>query len=397
MPQPALLLRALVPAVLVAFAAGCSPSAESAPASADGGAGQADGGGGDGGDGDGSAPAACTTLGANVVADDAKELSNLSVAGTSLVFLSADLSLTEAPGIETIGQDGTGRTTLYRPVGDRRVHGLLVQGDRVLFFEQDNAAVVPAKELWSVPLAGGAPTRIGAETFVEARMIGADATNLYVSRTTDAPIGVRFDRIDLATGAVANAAVLTGRGGAAQVHISGNDVFLMAGGVGDQASVSDIFRFDKNGTGVTPTALPGGTDALCDSRLGGLWATPTKLACGFDGVKAGGRDGTGIGVVVPSSQLQHLNVLVGSDAENLYVTDRSKAVSGGGTLHKVASTGGALFPIACDLGPLANRLVDAFFPVQTEYELVIGASEVFWIEKRGLGQATKWFVRHAAK
>ena len=202
----------------------------------------------------------------------------------------------------------------------------------------------------------------------------------------------------MTTGVVENVAVLTGRGGANQASLSGNDIFFFAGKTGADANVSDIFRFDKNGSGVTPTILPGGTDALCDSRLGGLYATPTKLACGFGGIKAGARDGTGIGVVVPRDQLHPAStVLVGTDAETLYVMDRENVSKGTGTLRKVASTGGALLPVACDLSTVENKLVNAVFPVQTEYELVIGASDVFWIERRGTAPATKFFVRRAPK
>ena len=70
---------------------------------------------------------------------------------------------------------------------------------------------------------------------------------------------------------------------------------------------------------------------------------------------------------------------------------------GTGTLRKVASSGGALLPVACDLSTVQNTLINAIFPIQNEYELVIGSSDVFWIEHRGNAPSTKWFVRRAPK
>jgi hypothetical protein len=394
------LLLGLVPAVLVAFAVGCSPSAESGGVAPDGGSPTGEGGTtADGGaTGDSAAPASCDVVTANVLGDDIKELSNLQLAGASLVFLSADLTLATPPAIEKIQQDGTGRTTLYTPAGDRRVHSLHVQGDRVLFLEQDNAATIPAEELWSIPLAGGTATRLGTATFDAARIIGSDATHLYVWSLTSMPVGTHFDRVDLVSGVVENVAISTDRGGPGQVTLSGNDIFFFAGKTGGDASISDIFRFAKTGSGVTPTILPGGTDALCDSRLGGIYATPTKLACGFGGVKAADRDGANITVVVPRDLLHPASrILVGSDAETLYVMDREGQQAGTGKLYKVASSGGALAPVACDMSEVQSRLLDAVFPLQTEHELVIGATDTFWIEHRGLAPSTKWFIRHVAK
>ncbi len=393
------LVLGVVPAVLLSLAVGCSPSSDSAsgtpdaaisPTGTDSGA--------DGGAGDGATSPTCTVLGTNVLSDDIKELSNLSLAGTSLVFLSSDLTLTTAPGIEKIQQDGTGRTTLYTPVGDRRIHSLHVAGDKIFFFETDNAAAVPVDELWTLPALGGTPTRVGTVDFGDRRFIGSDATHLYVVYATGMPVGARFDRIDQTTGVVENVAILTDRSVANQVTLSGNDIFFYANKVGADANVADIFRFDKTASGVTPTILPGGLDALCDSGLGGLYATPTKLACGFAGVNAGGRDGTAIGVVVPKDFLHPSpNILVGTDAETLYLIDREHWQMGTGTIRKVASTGGPVLPVACDVSTIQDRLADGTFPIQTEHEVIIGATDVFWVEHRGLAPDTKWFVRRAPK
>jgi hypothetical protein len=49
------------------------------------------------------------------------------------------------------------------------------------------------------------------------------------------------------------------------------------------------------------------------------------------------------------------------------------------------------------MSEVQSRLLDAVFPLQTEHELVIGATDTFWIEHRGLAPSTKWFIRHVAK
>ena len=81
----------------------------------------------------------------------------------------------------------------------------------------------------------------------------------------------------------------------------------------------------------------------------------------------------------------------------LYLLDREQTQMGTGTLRKVASGGGALLPVACDVSTVENPLLRAVFPVQNEYELVIGSGDVFWVEHRGLAPDTKWFVRRAPK
>ena len=365
---------------------------------ADGGPG-ADGGGGPGTDGgDGGASPTCTVLGTNAIANEPKQLSNLEVTATSVVFLSVPDGAAPPASIEKMNLDGTGRTTLYTSAGDRRIHSMKVQGDVAYFFETDNAAVTPVDELWSIPLAGGAaPTRVGTVSFDGPRFFGSDAANLYVSYETAMPAGVHFDRVVLASSTVENIAFLPDRAGANMTSISGNDVLFWSGKTGADANIADIFRFDKTATAATPAALPGGVDALCDIRTAGMYSTPTKLACGFSGLNAFGHDGSGLSALIPKDLLQlGPNTLIGADAETLYLFNRSKAAAGVGALVKIQSSGGAVTPVACDLSTLQNRLVDASFPVQTEYEVTVGATDVYWIEKRGLATPA-WFVRHAPK
>lgn len=399
------ILRGIVPALLVALAVGCSSSESGGPA-ADGGLPTGDGGpGADGGPGPGSdggdagTSPTCTVLGTNAIANEPKQLSNLEVTATSVVFLSVPDGAAPPASIEKMNLDGTGRTTLYTSAGDRRIHSMKVQGDVAYFFETDNAATIPVDELWSIPLAGGTPTRVGTVSFDGPRFIGSDAANLYVAYDAAAANAIHFDRVVLASGTVENAALLPDRAGANMTSITGNDVFFWAAKTGADANVADIFRFDKTATAAAPTALPGGVDALCDIRTAGLFSTPTKVACGFSGLNAYGHDGSGLSPLIPKD-LTHLgpNVLVGSDAETLYVFNREKALQGVGTIVKISSSGGAITPVACDLSTLQNRLVDASFPVQTEYEVTVGATDVYWIEKRQSGGApAAWFVRHAPK
>jgi hypothetical protein len=128
-----------------------------------------------------------------------------------------------------------------------------------------------------------------------------------------------------------------------------------------------------------------------------MYSTPTKVACGFTGLNAYGHDGTGLSALIPKDPLQlGPNVLVGADAETLYLFNRDKASKGVGTLVKIQSSGGAITPVACDLSTLQNRVVDAFVPVPTEYEVTVGATDVYWSEKRGLATPA-CFLRHAPK
>lgn len=362
----------------------------------DGGPGAVDGGpGSDGGDG-GTSPT-CTVLGANAIANEPKQLSNLEVTATSVVFLSVPDGAAPPASIEKMNLDGTGRTTLYTSTGDRRIHSMKVQGDIAYFFETDNAATIPVDELWSIPLAGGTPTRVGTVSFDGPRFFGSDAANLYVVYDAAAANAIHFDRVVLASGTAENIALLPDRAGANMTSISGNDVFFWAAKTGADANVADIFHFDKTAAAATPTMLPGGVDALCDIRLGGMYSTPTKLACGFSGLNAYGHDGSGLSVIIPKDLLQSgPNVLVGTDAETLYVFNRQTSATGVGAMMKVPSAGGAVTPVACDLSTLQNRLVNAFFPVQTEYEVTVGSTDVYWIEKRGVAPAA-WFLRHAPK
>jgi hypothetical protein len=113
-------------------------------------------------------------------------------------------------------------------------------------------------------------------------------------------------------------------------------------------------------------------------------------------VRVAGRDGESVTEIVPHQLPMPSNVLVGTDAENLYVMDAPKGPTGVGTMSRVASSGGAVTPIVCDLNPVENRFVDGFQRLQTEYEVTIGATDVFWVEKRGL-DSPKWFIRRAAK
>lgn len=389
---------------LCAWLAACSgeDDADDDAGSSSSGGTSADGGSSSGGSSGGSSSggAACNVLGSNVLADEPKQLSGLALAGNALVFVSDDAAPAIPPTIEKIGADGSGRTTLHVPTGLRRIVDTRAFGDKVFFLEEDTADAVPATELWSVPVAGGAAVQVGATSFPAGRIFGVDATHVYIAQNTDSPVGSIYDRVEIATGtSVRLATSLPNTGTPSQISISGNDVFYMAGKTGAQAGSHDLYRFDKSLAAQTPTpVLPTGLADLCDIALGGIYATPTKLACGFSALRAGNRDGTGITELIAKDVLKPAsNILVGSDAELFYLHDSTGQQTKTSALRRIASSGGELTTIACDLGRIQNRLLRTFFPIQTEYEVIVGATDVFWIEVSGTDSDPKWMIRHATK
>ncbi|HEX4341015.1 MAG TPA: hypothetical protein VH062_34135 [Polyangiaceae bacterium] len=339
----------------------------------------------------------CSVSGTDLTTDATHQLSGLSFGGDRLAFLSSDLTLTDAPTIDTVHTNGTGRTTIYTPTGERRVNALITHGTTVYFLEL-NDDPSPMQELFSLPVAGGTATRLGAATFNAARFVGADDTSLYLVWDTDQPVGAVFARIVETTGAKATAATLENVATPFYPQLSGDSIYFVDSTIGDPIT-TNTYGFPKAGADVTPTLLWTSNDTTdtCYLGIGGLTATPTKLVCGLFGVESHARTGGTGAVVVPKDLTMRANEVVASDAENVYLNTPPMDSTSVGTLQRVASTGGAITPIACDVRELENHMADGVFPIQNEFEVIVGGDQLYWIEKNVSTADTTWTIRSAAK
>lgn len=345
-----------------------------------------------------SGSVACTAVGRTVLADEPKQISALSATSSKLVFLATEQSATLATTIDTANLDGSGRTTLYAPTGADRVIGARAAGDDVVFLLEDTSTPVPAPELYKVSASGGTPVRVGGETFREGRLYASTAQYIYIVRNTTTPVGSVYERVDLASGAtVQMASSPASTGTPVQVGLAQNETFFIAGVAGAGNNPQDIYRFDVTLTGQTASKVfPGGLRDLCSSVLDGLYATPTKLGCGFSALKASNRDGSEITELVAADVLKPTaNRLVATDAEFFYVYDSSNEAPNTAGLYKVNSAGGDRLPIACDVGAVQNRMMRGTFPIAPEFEVFVHQADVWWVEVDAT--AKSWSIRATQK
>lgn len=368
------------------------------------GAGDADGGAtsGDGasaGSGDtGGTNGSCDRMGRDVTEQGGKILSNLTIAGDTLVYLAGDPKLLMAPTVESVKVDGTSPAVLYTSTGRRRVRSVFAYGDSVFFYE-DNEDVVAKHELFRLPLAGGEATRVGDVANEGGYIFGVDESHVYLVRNTAQPVGSVFERVEIATGALSVIGTITGTGTPGHVMLSGNDVFFHAGFAGPGASQpSNVYGFAKDADNATPSILwEAGPQDPCGFPLGGLVATPTKLGCGYGAVASHNRDGSEPLVLIERDALAPLNIVVASDAENLYLIETSSGQARDARMKRTKSTVGEVTNVVCDLGTVANQLVDGAFPIAYEWEVVVGEREVYWIERASGEDGELYQLRAGAK
>jgi hypothetical protein len=356
---------------------------------------------GDGDDSSGGDAVACeAAVVREVVAPDVALLSALTIADDGLVVLVSDPTFAGPTAIDRVGFDGGGRTSLHTSTADRRVVSLFAFGDTAYFLERDDAAVIPVAELWRVPLAGGAAERVGDAAFEEAAIVGVDAEGIFVRRGTNDPVGSVFERIDPTSGVVTTVGASVDTGTPLQPRVTADDLVFVAGGVGaDAGGPLRVFALPKRGEGGTPAVLwtVDVADDPCGFPLGGLYPTPTRLACGFSGVATRALDGTTPEVLIDPDPLQPLNVLVATDAEALYVIDTVPNTSRDGHMSRLTTDDPTPSAVACGLSKVAYRLVDGFFPNQTEWEVRVGPADVYWIEESFDGTTLRFAIRAAPK
>jgi hypothetical protein len=305
--------------------------------------------------------------------------------------------------IDRVGTDGSGREAVFTSTADRRMVSILADGEWVYFLERDNAAPVPIDELFRVPLAGGDVERVGDVGFETAAIVAVDGDLVYLWRRTLDPVGSMLERVDLAAGASAatstTAGVSVDSGTPVQLHESDDGFVFVIGGVGDAAGDPlRVVSLPKAGDNAMPTDLwTVATDDPCMLPLGGLFPTPSRIACGFYAVTVRNRDGSDPVELIAADLLAPLNLLVATDLEHLYLVDLVANTDHTARMLRMSTDDPHTTPIACDVGKIANELIDAFFPNQTEYEVAVGAADVFWIEESFDGTTLRFGIRAAAK
>jgi len=344
--------------------------------------------------GSGSEPgsAACSVRARDLGAPSSVAISDLTVTATQLVYLVSR----PIPTIDALVLASGEQSTLFTSRGRRKVRSVYARGGDVFFLE-DNEDVVPAKELFRLPAAGGTPERVGTHAFPDGDIFAVDDGYVFVWRNTDQPVGSVFERVDIATGALDVMARIEGTGTPSHVTLSGDQVFFTAGAAGS-ATARSVYAFSSSAAAATPSVLweVGPTD-VCGFPQGGLAATPTKLVCGFGGVGVRERDGSAPQTIVAPNPDQGLNKLVAVDGENAYLIGIAGPGVHDARMKRVASTGGAVSAVVCDLGAVATRLEGGFFPIAAEHEVVVGEEDVFWVEQAVSDSGVSHQLRAAAK
>ena len=353
----------------------------------DGGSSGTSGGDGDAGDGDGDGDGdSCDIPPLEVTEAGERILSNLSVSGDKLVFVSGDpMSLLST--IEVIGADGEGRQTLHTPEGQRRVRSAMAHED-VVYFLEENEEIVSTYELFSIPIDGGAATRIGDSGVPSGYIFGIDDTHVYAVHQAV------FERIAIDGGAATRIGSLDGAGTPSNVRLSGDDIFFSAGTNGGQ--MRGVYQLDKTASDAQATQLWAiGDDDPCYIILGGLFATPTKLVCGYFSLATRGRDGMDEAILFDGMVLDGPKIPFATDGEVFYYGGYQGGTS---PLSRMTSAGEDQEVIACDTGNISNKLIDASFAIANAYEVVVGDTEVYWIELSAPDETPPTYkIRRAAK
>jgi hypothetical protein len=331
---------------------------------------------------------ACELTSTVVVDAIAGSVTAMSVGSTEVVFVVRDDAF--VTHIESVPLAGGDRTTLHTSAGGDVVVSVLVVGSDVLFLE--TPAGEQASALFSLPLGGGAPTAIGMSTWAGAeRLVAADADSAYVVYLEPNSV---IDRVDRASGDSSRVGSADGTGTPSHPQLAGTDLFFVAGMAGETGP-STVYRLDATGNDAAAEAVGAiGADQECGFPLGGLTATASALVCGFSAVASYARaDVTQRTTLVPGEPSKQ-RVVVGSSGETVYTIELSNGTTAV-RMNKIASSGGDLTPVACDLHKVANQSVDASFPAQNAYQVGFSESDVVWVEQSA--DATSYSIRKAPK
>lgn len=346
-----------------------------------------DGGGGDGGGGSGGTGGGteCDLPALQVTEPAANTLSNLSVGSDALVFISSEPT-TLFGTIDAVGFDGEGRQTLHSPTGQRRVRSVIADGETVYFLEE-NEDIVSAFELFSVPITGGTAERVGEAAIGDGYIFGLDATHLYL--LDDSATLSSVVRIHKSTGAKETIGRAAGEGATyGHVQLAGDHIYFWAG------TPATVYALDKTATDTDATLLwAAGSPDRCGFPLGGLFASDDKLVCGYFSLAARDLDGMNETVLFAGMVLDGAKIPLAADGASFYYGGPNQ----GAALLRMTNTGEDITEVVCNTGVIANQLVDAFFPIQFEYEVAVGESDIFWIETRMVDGGYEHLIRRAAK
>jgi len=356
------------------LAAGCG--SDSAGAGSDAGMLTNDGSGGAGapvvGDA-GIASLACTALSRPTAVLDSVNAWSLHVSGDDLVFVDRDGGemdlLTRTASIRKVGKDGSGDTVLYVAPKGKRVVTLNTDATQVYFLLSEVLLGGSSKAfLYSVPKAGGPPTRISAATAKgydseRSQLFAVNGGALYVASSEGKQ---RIYRVAVADGVEV---IVAERDGtiSTSLQLFKDEVWF----TGSQG-IDGIFKVPA-GAAMTPPMRVG--TLTCGTFR--VVATETAILCGDPlGIRAltlSGENPRKILDLIDDKQVSANNPSLADGANYYAVPVASQKI--GRPLRRQAISGGAFTVVACD-----RRAIRDF---------TVGPSELFWIETRNDGVADK--------
>ncbi len=384
-----LVLLGLSSIAAVAFACGESGSDASSGSLPDGGT-LPDGGGtvGDGGDAGACPPAPTMVLAANA--------GSIEVSGDEVVFIDHEggtaFLTTKTKAVRKVKLDGTGDTVLYTAQTKHQINDVKTVGGTVFFLESerdDNGN--EATSLFSMPIAGGAPTLVG--------------------KHVDPTVGLDFDRLDAIISADSDSvfvtrAAATGEGSLWRFAVAGGAETLVYRGsiktrpqkVGDQfyflsgSIPSGTTNFDSV---VKLPAAGGAPSAVATTRCRGDLTAGTTFGvlCAGSGETTTAKklsrwdlSGNGHGIVfeLPESS-SHVAFIGPSDGTSVYVEPNVREGTKA-NLSKAPLAGGAATVVACDREEITRRHTQAASGSNgvnvSELDMAMTPTELVWTETR---------------
>jgi hypothetical protein len=310
---------------------------------------------------------------------------HLTVAGDGLVFIdrsAGELFPTGHRGgaIRRIGADGTGDRLLYTAPADRLILSLAIFGDDVFFLEDAYAGVAQPDDvaLHRVPLAAGPATLVGSLSRPRAlvtELIAVEADEAYVNVGEDG-----IFRVALAGGRVE--AVTTERI-LRNTALVGDDLFYTASeGIG----MSALERVAKTATDAMGTVVL--TDECKDGLVGeaGIFCRVTTV--GVASVVRYDLDGTGrtqLAELEPIGDFPGQVVALGED--HVYVAASDLPSLDGHPIWRIPVGGGEKTAVACDRHEFTVATGQSPSPTSglRLEQVVVGATDLFWLERRTTG------------
>ena len=330
-----------------------------------------------GGPGD-TAATACTATAAPVEVVRGMDLRALNLAGDELVFIEQQGTGLAAPtAIRRVRKDGSGAALVHAAPAMGRVSDVVVAGADAYFLQSTSAG--GNLLVHRVPLAGGAAVRVSAPTSVGfdpilTNLFAADATSLYL--TTMISGNGRLYRMTIADGTLT--VIAEHAGALAYPQVVGDDVWF-----GPRQNLDGFYKAPKSAT--APSGARVGTGTCGGPQLG--------LLVGTGGIFCGGAFTITRHDLQGENRTKILDILEEDAQSNVIApaaTDGAFVYAVGLTsprvgrpLRKVAVSGGPVTHVACD-----RRLIE---------QLLVGPTELFWLETRNDGAGEAQLVFRVAR